>query len=78
MILQELCVFFVKLPDMKKLLFIIGFLFFSFLKIWAQNPTMVLIEVFTGASCRYCPESNAHVDSLVAANPHKEIGRAHV
>ncbi|MEI8005970.1 MAG: T9SS type A sorting domain-containing protein [Bacteroidota bacterium] len=56
---------------MKKLLFIIGFLFFSFLKIWAQNPTMVLIEVFTGASCRYCPESNAHVDSLVAANPHK-------
>ncbi|MCX6286893.1 MAG: T9SS type A sorting domain-containing protein [Bacteroidetes bacterium] len=56
---------------MKKNIFLTGLLILCMVQAWAQNPKKVLIEVFTGASCKYCPAANAHVDSLVAAYPQK-------
>ncbi len=56
---------------MKKTLLFTGLILLLSLSATAQYSTKALIEVFTGASCKYCPAANAHVDSLVAANPLK-------
>lgn len=56
---------------MKKFFLMAGILFLSQLRLTAQSPTKVLIELFTGASCEFCPKANEHVDSLVAEFPSK-------
>jgi hypothetical protein len=58
---------------MKKFFLMAGILLLSQLRLTAQVPTKVLIEVFTGASCEFCPRANEHVDSLVADFPQKVI-----